>query len=104
MTLTSAALRALTSRRRLCLIVVVVCLVAVVAVPMAKTLAHDGWTGLKVSFFGLSLLLLLQVAFGGVTAAIGWGVLRFGHDPVRINGQVPPFAPPSELPALSVAK
>ena len=102
MTLTSAALRALTSRRRLCLIVVVVCLVAVVAVPMAKTLAHDGWTGLKVSFFGLSLLLLLQVAFGCVAAAIGWWVLRFGHDPVRINGQVPPFAPLAELPALAI--
>jgi membrane glycosyltransferase len=102
MTLTSAALRALALRRRLGLLVFVVCLVAVAAIPMAKTLSHDGWTGLNASFFGVSLVLLLQVAFGCATAAMGWWVLRFGHDPVRINGPVSPVAPPAELPALAI--
>ena len=102
MTLPSNIMRRLAFRRRLFLICFVVCLVALAAIPMGAALSLDGWTALKVSFFALSLVLLTQVAFGFAGAAIGWWVLRFVRDPVRINGQTPSVDLSAELPAVAI--
>jgi membrane glycosyltransferase len=102
MSLFSKTISVLASRRRLFLICIVLCLVLVAAIPMAKILFHDGWTALKVSFFVLSIVLLMQVALGFAGAAIGWWMLQRGRNPVRINGLATSNAPPSELPALAI--
>ena len=91
-------LRAIAFSRRLGLACVVFILVTLVALPMARTLARDGWSVLKLGFFILFAGLVAQVAFASVVASVGWWLLRHGPDPIRIRvaeveGETP--APPA---------
>ena len=52
---------------------------------MARILARDGWTVLKIGFFALFILLVAQVAFAAVVASVGWWLLRRAPDPAWIS-------------------
>ena len=69
---------------------------------MAKTLSWNGWTILKAGFFALFILLVAQVAFSSVVAAVGWWRLRRGPDPFTINGPSGLDAPLGPLPATAI--
>ena len=102
MGLTFKTIEVLSFRRRLLLLCLVICLALASAIPMAKMLSYDGWTTLKVSFFGLFLLLQMQVAFGFAGALIGWVVLRFVRDPIRISCEAMASEPPTGFPAVAI--
>src|SRR6188474_2935036 len=102
MGLTFKKIEVLSFRRRLLLLCLVICLALAGAIPMARVLSYDGWTTLKVAFLGLFLLLQMQVAFGFAGALIGWVVLRFGRDPIRISREAMASEPPTEFPAVAI--
>ena len=85
MSIPAKKLRGVAFRRRLSLACIVIILVTVVAMPMARILARDGWTVLKIGFFALFILLVAQVAFAAVVASVGWWLLRRAPDPAWIS-------------------
>ena len=95
--------RGLLFRRRFCLGILSVALVALAGVPMSRLLGNGGWTVVKVVFFGLYLLLMAQVAFSSLVAVVGWWILRRGPDPWCINRTAVGLDPGRTLPATAVA-
>jgi membrane glycosyltransferase len=100
--LTFKTIGVLAFRRRFLLICLVICLALAGAIPMARVLSYGGWTTLKVSFYALFLVLQTQVAFGFAGALMGWWVLRFRRDPIRINREAMTSRPLAEFPAVAI--
>jgi len=99
---TSKAIRTLALRRRLLLAGIVTLLVLTAAIPLAKLISPGGWTVLKIAFFSLTIFLTAQVAFGFAGAAMGWWVLRFRSETVRISGLARASESLKKFPAVAI--
>ena len=87
-------------RRRLFLASVVFLLVILAAVPMGRMLSHSGWTMAKAVFLALFIVLLVQVVFSSVVAAVGWWLLERGEETSPLSNAA--AAPDTDLPATAI--
>jgi membrane glycosyltransferase len=96
------SLRRVAQRRRLILAAITFFFVFLIGLPLGRMLAHGGWTGLKIAFLALSLFLIAQLVFSSIVAAVGWWLITFRPDPLKITHLIEVNPEDIALPATAI--